>query len=263
MGRIALKFGYNGNAFYGYQRQPEVRTVEGDIISACLKMKAFDDPAEADFSSASRTDRGVHAIGNVAAFNTDFNPVELVEGLNATCRDILFHSYLSVNASFAPRRAKMRHYRYLLFEEVDGSALGSALDLFVGRKDFKNFSKSGARGRYRTVESIHSARKDGCFVIDFRGTSFLHNMLRRITAAAVSVAKGAATIGEIETALQGNASRSFGLAPPEYLVLMDVDYGMKFTEVRKREETLSRWNSEIHRLRALEYVESALVEKGR
>ena len=254
-----MKFGYNGGAFYGYQRQPNVWTVEGDIISACLKMSAFRDIAEADFSSASRTDRGVHALGNVAAFNTDFDPVELVEGLNATCRDILFHSYLGVNASFSPRRAKMRHYRYLLFEEVDETALRAAFDAFVGRKDFKNFSKSGARGRYRTVESIDLAKRDDCFIIDFRGTSFLHNMLRRITSAALSVAEGSATMEEIDNALQGKHSRSFGLAPPQYLILMDVDYGMKFTEVRKREETMQRWNEEIHTLRSLEYFESALV----
>lgn len=259
MGRIALKFGYKGTVFYGYQRQPGVRTVEGDIISACMKMKAFRDIAEADFSSASRTDRGVHALGNVAAFNTDFDPVELIEGLNATCRDILFHSYLSVNASFAPRRAKMRHYRYLLFEDVEEAPLRNALDIFVGRRDFKNFSKSGARGRYRTVESIDLTRRNSCLEIDYRGTSFLHNMLRRITSAAISVAKGSATMEEIENALQGNPSRSFGLAPPQYLILMDVDYGMKFTRLRKKNETMARWIEEIHTLQALEFVETALL----
>lgn len=262
MGRLALKFGYNGTAFYGYQRQPSVRTVEGDVIAACIKMKVFSDPSEADFSSASRTDRGVHAIGNVAAFNTDYNPEELIEGLNATCREVIFHSYLNVNASFSPRRARMRHYRYMLFEEVDEAALGNALDLFIGRKDFKNFSKSGARGRYRTVESIQLTRSGGCLLIDFRGTSFLHNMLRRIVAAALSVAKGSATTAEITSALEGNASRSFGLAPAQYLILMDVDYGMKFVEVRKKEETLARWNDEIQSLRALEYVESILLKGG-
>lgn len=260
MARLALKLGYNGRSFYGYQRQPHVRTVEGDIIRACIKMRAFDSPDEAEFSSASRTDRGVHAIGNAVAFNTAFQPEELLDGLNATCRDIVFHSYLEVNSSFNPRRARMRHYRYLLYDDVGTDALDSALRQFVGSRDFKHFSKSDARGRYRSIDRIEVTEGSECKLVDFYGKSFLHNMIRRIMAAAVSVARGDATERDIEIAFEGRPERNFGLAPPEFLILMDVDYGMDFRKVAVRQETVSRWRQQFDSTRALETVEGLLMK---
>ncbi len=262
MKRLALKFGYNGAMFYGYQRQPGVRTVEGDIISACAKMHAFDDLDRAEFASASRTDRGVHAVGNVVAFNTDFDPEELVDGLNATCRDILFHSYLTVSATFSPRRARMRHYRYLLYGQTDKSALEKALAHFVGERDFKNFSKSGARGRYRNIERIVTREGDNCLEIDFYGRSFLHNMIRRVVAAAKSVADGRAEEEAIVAALGGGRAKSFGLAPPQYLILMDIDYGMKFIPVLLKGENRDRWSESMHTVQALAALGAMLSSQG-
>lgn len=263
MARLALKFGYNGTPFYGFQRQPGVRTVEGEIISACEEMHAFSSVEEADFASSSRTDRGVHAIGNVVAFNTDYDPVKLIHGLNALCSDILFHSYLEVNASFNPRRARMRHYRYMLSDAPDSGAVAAALKHFTGERDFKNFSKSGGKGRYRKIERIETAPAGDTLLIDFYGKSFLHNMIRRVVAASVSVALGSAREDDIVAALGGGTSRSFGLAPPQYLILVDVDYGIGFRRVRLREETEKRWRAELGSLRALEFVETELIRAVR
>ncbi len=262
MPRLALKFGYNGSSFYGYQRQPGVRTVEGDIISACTKMQAFSEPSEADFASASRTDRGVHAIGNVVAFNTDFDPEKLLDGLNANCRDILFHSYLTVVAAFNPRMATMRHYRYLLYDDVDSAVLNSVLQNFVGSKDFRNFAKSDARGRFRKIDSIEAHREKECIVIDFHGRSFLHNMIRRLVAAGLSVTKGLAEEEDITRALNGGGPGGFGLAPPQYLILMDVDYGMSFHSVVVKQENAKRWLTGLDTLKTLEFVEKTLLKSA-
>lgn len=262
MKRLALKFGYNGSAFYGYQRQPGVRTVEGDIISACLALHAFESAEGADLASASRTDRGVHALGNVVVFNTDFDPDELIDGLNAKCRDILFHSYLSVSATFSPRRARMRHYRYLLYEKTDTDRLSSAFSHFVGQRDFKNFSKSGSKGRYRSIDRILISEGEGCLLIDFYGRSFLHNMIRRVVAAALALATGQVEEGDVLRALNGEGTKSFGLAPPQYLILMDVDYGMTFRPVPLKGESAVRWHESMHTHSALAVLECMLAARG-
>ncbi len=262
MQRLALKFGYNGSAFYGYQRQPGVRTVEGDIISACLGMHAFESAEGADFASASRTDRGVHALGNVVAFNTHFNPDELIDGLNAKCRNILFHSYLDVSATFSPRRARMRQYRYLFYDNIDRERLNSAFSHFVGQRDFKNFSKSGSKGRYRSIDRILISEGDGCLLIDFYGRSFLHNMIRRVVAAAQALANGLVEEDDVLRALNGEGSKSFGLAPPQYLILMDVDYGMTFRPVPLKGESAVRWSESMNTSRALAVLEGMLAARG-
>ncbi len=264
MGRIALKFGYDGSSFYGYQRQPRVRTVEGDIIAACLKIHLFRDVEDACFASASRTDRGVHAIGNAVAFDSAMDAAGAIDGLNATCRDMLFHSYLEVPASFSPRRARMRHYRYMLFGKDDTETLDGALQLFAGENDFRNFSKSDSHGRFRSIDRIELHRSGDAVAIDFFGRSFLHNMVRRMVAAAVAVHDGKAEKADIARALDGNvpAGRSFGLAPPQYLVLMDVDYGMRFRHAALKEESLRRWQERLWSIRASESVFSSLLSAG-
>lgn len=254
MPRIALKFAYEGTSFSGYQRQPGARTVEGDVIKALVDIRAISGAAEANFVSASRTDRGVHAIANAVAFDTSFDPDKLAGALNARCRDILFHSYLLVPASFNPRKAVMRHYRYLLFGCGNTEKLRGALALFTGRRDFINFSKSGAAGRFRSIERIDVTERERWTEIDFYGRSFLHNMLRRIVSAATMVSDGRAEMEDISLALEGRERMSFGLARPEFLILMDVDYGMRFVRVHYSLDTAERWEDMLSRIETLEYL---------
>jgi tRNA pseudouridine38-40 synthase len=260
--RIALKFGYIGSEFYGYQRQPGVRTVEGDLINACMKVGAFSDIKEAVFQSASRTDRGVHALGNVVAFNTDFPPEELISALNALNDSVLVHSYLSVPASFNPRKAVMRHYRYLLFEPLDMLMLSNTLQYFTGTKDFSPFAKGKGPHSIRSIESIDVRNRDGVITVDIKGRSFLHNMVRRIIAASVSVAKGERDAEELELALKGKKVRSFGLAPPDFLILVDVHYGMNFKRVPLDEKCLEKWRNFCWRISALSIVGKELLSAG-
>ena len=67
--RVALKIAYDGGAFFGHQRQPDRRTVEGECLAALRAGKILQNPRESFFRSASRTDRGVSAVGNVIAFD--------------------------------------------------------------------------------------------------------------------------------------------------------------------------------------------------
>jgi len=66
--RLAFRLSYLGSRFFGSQQQAASRTVEGEFIAACKRLSLFDDWREAGFLSAGRTDRGVHARGQVIAF---------------------------------------------------------------------------------------------------------------------------------------------------------------------------------------------------
>lgn len=68
--RVAARLAYWGPAYHGYARQPDVDTVEADLIQALRRIRAIRDPASARLAVASRTDRGVSAVANVVAFDT-------------------------------------------------------------------------------------------------------------------------------------------------------------------------------------------------
>src|SRR5438132_8052923 len=124
--RIALKIAYDGRSFFGYQRQPDRRTVEGECIAALRSAKIIRDPKEAFFRSASRTDRGVSAVGNVIAFNTSLSAGAAIGAFNDRVRNVWGWAATEVADSFHPRHALERWYRYHLFSDVPISAMRDA-----------------------------------------------------------------------------------------------------------------------------------------
>jgi len=220
--RVALRIAYDGLAFFGHQRQPDARTVEGECISALRVAKILRDPKEAFFRSASRTDRGVSAIGNVIAFNTAFPPRAVVGAFNARARDVWAWAAAAVPESFHPRHALQRWYRYHLFSDISISALREAADVFVGTHRFDSFTSDPAPGPM-AIDRIDVTRDGSTTLFDIRARSFRRTMVRRIVAAALGYAKGEINLAEIRTALRG-ARRDFGVVRPEPLFLMDVRY---------------------------------------
>ena len=85
--RLAFLVSYIGNGFYGSQIQVDRRTVEGEFVAACRRLNLFDDWRKAGFLFAGRTDRGVHACGQVAAFSTT-EPERAVHTINTQLRRI-------------------------------------------------------------------------------------------------------------------------------------------------------------------------------
>lgn len=73
MRKVALKVAYIGTDFHGFQRQPDNKTVEGELISALREANLIDDLKDSGYAIAGRTDRGVHALGNVISFRSDGN----------------------------------------------------------------------------------------------------------------------------------------------------------------------------------------------
>jgi tRNA pseudouridine38-40 synthase len=233
--RLALKFGYDGRGFHGFPRQPGQRTVEGDIIEALRGLHILSDagnPRDIGYGAASRTDAGVSAIGNVIAIDTGFRPGALLPALNARLENIWFHSYAGVPDGFRPRDARLRWYRYHLRVEEAGKLpmLRKALKLFEGTHDFTNFSRPEGKDATRTIDRIRSRRSGPFLTVDFFAHSFLWNQVRRMMAAALAVSRGDLGLHHVRSALDRPGRKAdLGLAQPEGLFLMEVDYGLEFT----------------------------------
>jgi tRNA pseudouridine38-40 synthase len=195
----ALKFGYLGKNFSGYARQPNLRTVEGEIIRALKDAKIITDKKP---KVASRTDKGVSAIDNVIALNTDFRKDEIIPALNAHLDEIWFYGLSEVSDEFNPRHAKQRWYRYHLYDEgFELKNIKTTANLFCGTHDFSNFARLEAKNPKRTLDSIEVSKEEDFIILDFRAQGFLWNMVRRIVKAISDAAKGKLTQDEIKEAL--------------------------------------------------------------
>ena len=237
--RYAIKIAYDGTKFSGSQRQPDVRTVDGECLFVLKKIGAIKNPTESRYQSASRTDAGVSAVGNVIALDTDIAKRALPGSLNSAARDVWAWGLATVADDFNARKARQRWYRYYLPGNLDITTAMTAAGLFTGRHDFKWFTRVKAN-TVRIVDSIQVTRAGDFIAMDVRGQSFLWGMIRRIAACVQSYCLGEVELKMINRVLAGEKG-DFGLAPPEPLVLVDVDYGFEFEKVRsgKVEEELS------------------------
>ena len=238
--RFASKFAYDGKFFFGYAKQPKLRTVEGEIINALKKTKI----AYENFGSASRTDRGVSALGNVISFNTDFKG-NILSALNANVKDVWFYAVSKVDEKFNPRYAKERWYGYFLFNSgLDVDKMKKASELFVGTHDFSNFARVENKNPVRKINSLKIKEKGDFIIIDIKAESFLWNMVRRIVSAIEKIGKKEIEIGVIKNALEPRKRFDFGSAKPEGLILMDVKYDFDFDKdervIEKVKQNLSK-----------------------
>ena len=227
--RAAIKLAYDGRSFMGSQRQPGERTVESETIGALRTIGAIESASASRFRFASRTDRGVSALGNVAAFDTSFSPHALLRAMNSAADDVYYYGLAEVPQSFSPRRARGRWYRYVLSARgLDAGRVAECARVLEGRHDFRRFCKPDGRSSVKTLESVTVAEAGGMLIIDMRAREFLRNMVRRTVAAMVKVGEGKASLEEVRSALDGK-DITFGLAPPEGLTLMDIEYGFPFS----------------------------------
>ena len=230
--RIALKIAYDGTRFYGFQRQPDLRTVEGDIIKVLKKLRIIEDVREANFKGASRTDRGVSAFGNDIAFDTVKPELTEPRILNHHLRDIWILGKAEVPEDFHPRFwAKNKIYRYYLFDDgIDVTKLKACAKVFLGEHDFSNFAHlEEFKNPVREVNRIDVFSRGRIIVVEIEGKSFLWEMARRIITALKLCSLGVLSIKDVELMLKEKVGKKLPPAPPENLVLWEVVYeGIKF-----------------------------------
>lgn len=216
-----MKVAYDGTRFHGSQVQPGVRTVHAELARALEALGG--DPAGIRW--AGRTDAGVSAAGNVAVLSSDLPPESLLPGLTFRMEDAWAWASAPVAESFEPRHARRRRYRYHLRSDLPEAAMQRAMSSFVGMHDFTAFCRlePGVDPR-RTVESVNVRRAGPFLVIDVLGNSFLWNQVRRMVEAGRRQAAGELHEGAIRAALLRGEPADLGTAPPEPLLLLDVEY---------------------------------------
>lgn len=241
--RITLE--YDGTNLAGWQRQPNAPTVQEHVENALQRLLGH--PVRV--TGASRTDAGVHARGQVAAFTTDRSiPAEgMRRALNASLPPAIAALDVSeVDASFHPRfSATGKHYRYLILTSRDRSprwttrawhrsrpldvtAMQSAAVCLRGEHDFSAFRAAGcsAKSTLRRVDDIHLAWLEPCVLaLDVRGTAFLRNMMRIIAGTLVDVGDGRFDAEQVAEILASrDRTRGGQTAPAHGLELMRVFY---------------------------------------
>jgi tRNA pseudouridine38-40 synthase len=226
--RVALKFAYDGSTFFGFQRQPGRLTVEGELVRALDKVGAIRSPRECGYRGSSRTDRGVSALGNLISIRTAFPAASLCSAINSEMEGVWAYSAVVVPDDFNPRAARQRWYRYYLPKaDQDRKVMSMLARRFVGVHDFSGYARKDKRNPMRKIDSIDISDAGMFYALDFRAESFLWNMVRRIVWM-VSEGSSGRMPGESIGPGSEKKPRRVGLAPAEYLVLMDIDCGIEF-----------------------------------
>ncbi len=240
---------YDGSDFRGWQLQPAVRTVQGDVESSLSRLTS----AEHRVTAAGRTDTGVHAVGQEISFDVppSWQPADLHRGLNALLPNDIWIERLGRAADdFHPRfDALARRYEYLLDDRdrspilggrvwnlsstapgrIDEDVLAEVTRLLPGDRSFHAFSKAGQpdRGTRCTVDkAVWSRSPAGLLHFTIVADRFLHRMVRYLVSTLVEVATGRRNREELERLLaeEEEGVRSPVPAPPWGLYLTGVRY---------------------------------------
>jgi tRNA pseudouridine38-40 synthase len=226
--RIALKLAYIGTDYHGFQVQPDVKTIEGELFRALRELNIINNPHDANYISAGRTDKGVHALGQVIAFNTGKPDVAIPGAVNSKLPATIWAwARAEVPSNFDPRRrAKYREYRYVMVGKYNTPLLRDASRLLQGTHDFSNFAtpEKNRTGACRVEKiDIHAERE--FTIMDIRANYFLWHMVRKIATAMKMVGSGAKDISWLEQMLNpARFTEALEPAPAYGLVLRNVEY---------------------------------------
>ncbi|AEM56077.1 tRNA pseudouridine synthase A [Haloarcula hispanica N601] len=233
----AYRVAYDGRPYHGFQRQPDVDTVEGRLRSALVRLGVCErgDGLPECYAAAGRTDAGVSARAQTVAFDAPawLSPAAFNGELPD---DIRVWASVDVSEGFhATHDATERTYTYYLYAPTDADRLGrepvnderwgEAVDALAGSHDFHNLT-SDDTGTERTVD-IDWTRDGQFLVVRLTAGGFCRQLVRRLVSLAAAVADGSAQLSKVDRILSPeSASGPDGVppAPPEPLVLTDVRY---------------------------------------
>lgn len=244
MKRILLTVEYEGTAYAGWQRQINglaVQQVLEEAVSRTLH-------APITVTGASRTDAGVHALGQRAHFDTDSGipPEKWPYVLNTSLPpDVKVNHACQVDGRLHARfSASSKQYEYRIFNRRQPSALRrnfcafvplplnlnkmqQALPALLGRHDFAAFEAAGGTAK-TTVRSLTEARLDQAgdeIVLRITGDAFLYNMVRIIAGTLIAIGQGRKPVDSFARAINSGNRLDLGItAPAQGLTLLRVDY---------------------------------------
>jgi tRNA pseudouridine38-40 synthase len=234
---------YDGTEFFGFQIQAQERTVQGEIERALEQVTG----SRTRVSGAGRTDRGVHAQGQVIGFEATWRHdlLDLHRALNAVlASDVVLVEMGEALEGFHPRFSALRRaYRYTLLNQpwrsplkrrstwhieqrLDVDRMAQASRYLVGSHDLASFGKPPqGENTVRTVFRAEWQRQRPLITFDIEANAFLYRMVRSIVGTLVQVGLGHITVDEFRMRLEArDRSQSKVIAPSQGLCLMRVDY---------------------------------------
>lgn len=245
--RYFMTFAYDGSKYKGYQKQPRMKTVQGEIEKA---LKIISDGESISIHASGRTDASVHALNQKAHFDLEMNitPDKLMKALNSLIpEDIYIKEMIEVKDNFHARfdvKAKEylykinmgeydpieRNYVYQYNSRLDVVEMERALKYLEGRHNFKAFSKTDeekddfVRSIVQT-NLIRDVKNVNKLTISFVGTGFLRYMVRNMVGTLIEIGEGKRKSEDIINILASEDRREAGkTAAPEGLYLKDVIY---------------------------------------
>ena len=245
MRNIKLTLSYDGSDFHGWQTQPGVRTVQETVEAAIAKLTRAE---RVRLNASGRTDRGVHAVGQVANFHTEsaLASATLVSAINAhLADDVVITGAAEMAANFdANRDAVSKAYRYVIEDGVaaspfmrryacrsrrvlDAAAMARAAAPLVGRHDFHSFETAwpNRASSVRTITTLAVTRRGAYIWIDVEADGFLYNMVRAIAGTLMNVGRGYWPESKVAEILKAEDRTKAGpTAPARGLYLMRVCY---------------------------------------
>ncbi|MEE9314322.1 MAG: tRNA pseudouridine(38-40) synthase TruA [Rhizobiaceae bacterium] len=251
MSRYRFLIEYNGKPYFGWQRQDDVPSVQGALEAALGRLGE----PEPMVQGAGRTDRGVHALGQVA--HTDLSrpwkAFRLMEAMNAQMRDagdpVAIIECEEADEEFHARfSAQQRHYIYRIISrrapltveygrawnvkaELDVAAMDKAAKVLVGEHDFTTFrsTECQAKSPVKTLTTLDVTARDehGVTIIEISTTarSYLHNQVRSFAGSLKAVGEGKWSADDLRAALEScDRSACAPVAPAHGLYLISVGY---------------------------------------
>ena len=249
--RVKLIVAYDGTNYHGWQVQPNGETIEGVLnrtLSGLLGEKII-------VTGASRTDAGVHSMGNVAVFDTKSRiPAEKISyALNQWLpEDIVVQKSEEVPADFHPRHCDSRktyEYRilnrefplpmyrnntYFCYRKLDLEKMQQAAEYLRGEHDFKSFCATAAvvETTVRTIYELTVSRQEDIITIRVTGNGFLYNMVRIIAGTLIKVGGGELAPEEIPLILEKKDRSAAGpTAPAHGLTMIGIEYEGENAEI--------------------------------
>ena len=245
MKRIKLTVAYDGTNYHGWQVQPNAVTIEGKLNEAISELTK----ETIQVIGASRTDAGVHALGNVAVFDTESRIPggKFSYALNQRLPDdIVIQQSQEVDKDFHPRYCtcektyeyvilnrkfplpEYRNTAFFYYGDLDIKAMQEATKAFLGEHDFAGFCSAGAQVKttVRTIYELTVEKKDNDMIcIRVRGNGFLYNMVRIIAGTLLEVGKGNIEAKSLEDRIAAaDRSQAGPTAPARGLKLIRIQY---------------------------------------
>ncbi len=244
MRNIMLTISYDGSLFFGFQKQKNIVTVQGEIEDALKKITE----ENINIISAGRTDRGVHSLRHIINFHTESNVgvLNFKTALNHFLPiGVRVLDSKEVSENFHSRfDAKMKTYKYILnLDEVmdpiyynykanfpyplDIEKMKRSKEYFIGRKSFKAFMgpRTGNTNPIREINSFEIYKENNDLIFLIKGQSFIRNQVRIMVGTLVDIGRGLIEEDELERILDSEDRTRAGVTlSPNGLYLMEILY---------------------------------------